>query len=62
MTAKNVFSTGYGNPIDLTANADTFFIAEHGPDQITALRWIHITDGARLTPQTGACPAPRAGR
>lgn len=51
VTSAAVFSSGYGNPIDVAANADTFFIAEYGPDQITALRWIHITDGARLGPR-----------
>lgn len=35
------FASGFSNPIDVVANSDTFFIAEHGSDQITALRWIH---------------------
>ena len=62
VTGWSVFSSGYGNPIDVTANADTFFIAEHGPDQITALRWIHITDGSRLTPAAGGRSAAAAAR
>jgi len=58
LTAKNVFSSGYGNPMDLTASDDTFFIAEYGPDQITALRWIDITGGTRLIPKRGGWGRP----
>ncbi|HEV2706946.1 MAG TPA: PQQ-dependent sugar dehydrogenase [Pyrinomonadaceae bacterium] len=36
-----VFASGFGNPIDVVVNSDTFFIAEHGPHQVTVLRWIH---------------------
>ena len=37
----STFASGFSNPIDVVANSDTFFIAEHGSDQVTALRWIH---------------------
>ena len=41
VTNASTFASGFGNPIDVVANSDTFFIAEHGSDQITAVRWIH---------------------
>lgn len=41
VTNASTFASGFTNPIDVVANSDTFFIAEHGSDQITALRWIH---------------------
>jgi glucose/arabinose dehydrogenase len=41
VTNASTFASGFGNPIDVVANSDTFFIAEHGSDQITAVRWIY---------------------
>lgn len=41
VTHASIFDSGFSNPIDVVANSDTFFIAEHGSDQITAVRWIY---------------------
>jgi glucose/arabinose dehydrogenase len=41
VTNASAFASGFSNPIDVVANSDTFFIAEHGSDQITAVRWIY---------------------
>ena len=40
VTNASTFASNFGNPIDVVANSNTFFIAEHGSAQITALRWI----------------------